>query len=161
MCSASQEIRVTRFAQPTINPLACCICWAGSLGWAVFPPWNEGPNFGSYTVRRTPGRELSLTTDAETFRNTFCRVFRKGLTLSGLGLGARWCNSMNFSRKGISSQDTAASLHQQVFVHELFLGFLREKQIALGILSRYISSSLPVLLKVFTFISGSKNLLTK
>ena len=37
-----------RFAQPTINPLACCICWAGLLGRAVFPPWNEGPNFGSY-----------------------------------------------------------------------------------------------------------------
>ena len=38
------------FAQPTINPLACCICWAGLLGRAVFPPWNEGQNFGSYTV---------------------------------------------------------------------------------------------------------------
>ena len=38
------------FAQPTINPLACCICWAGSLGRAVFPRWNEGPNFGSYSV---------------------------------------------------------------------------------------------------------------
>ena len=37
-------------AQPTINPLACCICWAGLLGRAVFPPWNEGPNFGSYKV---------------------------------------------------------------------------------------------------------------
>ena len=37
------------FVQPTINPLACCICWAGLLGRAVFPPWNEGPNFGSYT----------------------------------------------------------------------------------------------------------------
>ena len=36
------------FAQPTINPLARCICWAGLLGRAVFPPWNEGPNFGSY-----------------------------------------------------------------------------------------------------------------
>ena len=36
------------FAQPTINPLACCICWAGLLGRAVFPPWNEGPNSGSY-----------------------------------------------------------------------------------------------------------------
>ena len=36
------------FAQPTINPLACCICWAGLLGRAVFPPWNEAPNFGSY-----------------------------------------------------------------------------------------------------------------
>ena len=48
MCSASQEIRVTRFAQPSINPLACCNCWAGLLGRAVFPPWNEGPNFGSY-----------------------------------------------------------------------------------------------------------------
>ena len=36
------------FAQPSINPLACCICWAGLLGRAVFPPWNEGPNFGSY-----------------------------------------------------------------------------------------------------------------
>ena len=49
MCSASQEIRVTWFAQPTINPLACCICWTGLLGRAVFPPWNEGPNFGFYT----------------------------------------------------------------------------------------------------------------
>ena len=37
------------FAQPSINPLARCICWAGLLGRAVFPPWNEGPNFGSYT----------------------------------------------------------------------------------------------------------------
>ena len=37
------------FAQLTINPLACCICCAGLLGRAVFPPWNEGPNFGSYT----------------------------------------------------------------------------------------------------------------
>ena len=36
------------FAQPTINPLACCICWAGLLGRAVFPPWNEGLNSGSY-----------------------------------------------------------------------------------------------------------------
>ena len=36
------------FAQPAINPLACCICWAGLLGRAVFPPWKEGPNFGSY-----------------------------------------------------------------------------------------------------------------
>ena len=36
------------FAQPSINPLACCICWACLLGCAVFPPWNEGPNFGSY-----------------------------------------------------------------------------------------------------------------
>ena len=39
------------FAQPSMNPLACCICWAGLLGRAVFPPWNEGPNFGSYRVR--------------------------------------------------------------------------------------------------------------
>ena len=39
------------FAQPTRNPLACCICWAGFLGRAVFPPWNEGPNFGSYKVK--------------------------------------------------------------------------------------------------------------
>ena len=38
------------FAQPTINPLACCICWAGLLGRAVFPPWNEGWNFGSYIL---------------------------------------------------------------------------------------------------------------
>ena len=36
--------------QPTINPLACCICWARLLGRAVFPPWNEGPNFGSYSA---------------------------------------------------------------------------------------------------------------
>ena len=38
------------FAQPTVNPLACCICWAGLLGRPVFPPWNEGPNFGSYNT---------------------------------------------------------------------------------------------------------------
>ena len=38
------------FAQPTINPLACCICCAVLLGRAVFPPWNEGPNFGSYMI---------------------------------------------------------------------------------------------------------------
>ena len=38
------------FAQPTINPLACCICWAGLLGRAVFPPCKEGPNFGSYNM---------------------------------------------------------------------------------------------------------------
>ena len=48
MCSASQVIRVTWFAQPSINPLAGCICWTGLLGHGVFPPWNEGPNFGSY-----------------------------------------------------------------------------------------------------------------
>ena len=47
VCSASQEISHP-FAQPTINPLACCICWAGLLGHAAFPTWNEGPNFGSY-----------------------------------------------------------------------------------------------------------------
>ena len=38
------------FAHPTINPLACCICWAGLLGRAVFPPWNEGLNSGSYIM---------------------------------------------------------------------------------------------------------------
>ena len=35
-------------AQPTINPRACCISWARLLGRAVFPPWNKGPNSGSY-----------------------------------------------------------------------------------------------------------------
>ena len=61
MCSASQEIRVTRFAQPTINPLACCICWAGLLGRAVFPPWKEGPNFGSYNMSHFLRLSLSHT----------------------------------------------------------------------------------------------------
>ena len=42
------------FAQPTVNPLACCICWAGLLGRAVFPPWNEGPDFGSYSRAEGP-----------------------------------------------------------------------------------------------------------
>ena len=37
-------------AQPTINPLPCCICWAGLLGRVVFPPWNKGPNSGSYNT---------------------------------------------------------------------------------------------------------------
>ena len=41
------------FVQPSINPLARCICWAGLLGRVVFPPWNEGPNFGSYTITST------------------------------------------------------------------------------------------------------------
>ena len=45
------------FAQPSINPLACCICWAGLLGRAVFPPWNEGPNSGSYTINAGKGVE--------------------------------------------------------------------------------------------------------
>ena len=39
-------------AQPTINPLACCICWAHLLGRAVFPPWNKGRNSGSYTLEK-------------------------------------------------------------------------------------------------------------
>ena len=25
------------------------------MGRAVFPPWNEGPNFGSYTVKKRVG----------------------------------------------------------------------------------------------------------
>ena len=41
-----------RFEQPTINPLACCICWAGLSGHAVFPPWNEGPSSGSYKKKK-------------------------------------------------------------------------------------------------------------
>ena len=32
------------------HPLARCICWAGLLGRAVFPPWNKGPNSGSYST---------------------------------------------------------------------------------------------------------------
>ena len=48
-CALPPRRSVTRFTQPTINPLACCICWAGLSGRAVFPPWNEGPNFGSYS----------------------------------------------------------------------------------------------------------------
>ena len=47
------------FAQPTINPLVFCICWAGLLGRAVFPPWNEGPNFGSY--KRIVNNKLEYT----------------------------------------------------------------------------------------------------
>ena len=49
------------FAQPTLNPLARCICWAGLLGLAVFPPWNEGPNFGSYIWGARPGSGKPLT----------------------------------------------------------------------------------------------------
>ena len=49
------------FVQLTINPRACCICWAGLLGRAVFPPWNEGPNFGSY---RTKVKRQNRETDA-------------------------------------------------------------------------------------------------
>ena len=36
------------------KPFACCICWAGLLSCAVFPPWNEGPNFGFYSVTILP-----------------------------------------------------------------------------------------------------------
>ena len=39
-----------------------CICWAGLLGRAVFPPWNEGPNFGSYTYKlNKQGDNTALT----------------------------------------------------------------------------------------------------
>ena len=52
------------FAQPTINPLACCICWAGLLGREDFPPWNEGPNFGSYkTSLNNPGISVVRNTE--------------------------------------------------------------------------------------------------
>ena len=53
------------FAQPTINPLACCICWAGLLGRAAFPPWNESPNFGSYTHQCLEGDEEGLPKESE------------------------------------------------------------------------------------------------
>ena len=49
------------FAQPTIDPLAHCICWAGLLGRAVFPPWNKGPNFGSYSFILEINMWVSLT----------------------------------------------------------------------------------------------------
>ena len=64
------------FAQPTINPLACCIRWAGLLGRAVFPPWNEGPNFGSYNQSPLSGtcasfwKELHLFSAEETSFST-------------------------------------------------------------------------------------------
>ena len=49
-CALPPRRSVTRLRnQLTINPLVCCICWAGLLGRLVFPPWNEGPNFGSYS----------------------------------------------------------------------------------------------------------------
>ena len=53
------------FAQPTIYPLACCICWAGLLGLAVFPPWNEGPNFGSYRLSVVQGSALVLCVNSQ------------------------------------------------------------------------------------------------
>ena len=56
------------FAQPTINPLACCICWARLLGRAVFPPWNKGPNSGSYKPRDI-SLFLSLTLGMTRFRS--------------------------------------------------------------------------------------------
>ena len=62
------------FAQPTINPLACCICWAGLLGRAVFPPWNEGPNFGSYSC---------------TLPSVLPRVHRLACLRSSLAVGQR------------------------------------------------------------------------
>ena len=79
------------FAQPTINPLARCICWAGLLGRAVFPPWNEGPNFGSYS-------SWSVTLDGDT---TFCLSSHKLIfALSPFPLltvpPALLCNSFSF-----------------------------------------------------------------
>ena len=71
VCSASQEIWVTRLAQPSINPLACCICWAGLLGRAVFPPWNEGPNFGSYKITSELDTGVRQTTSSVTLERRF------------------------------------------------------------------------------------------
>ena len=59
------------FAQPTINPLACCICWAGLLAPAVFPPWNEGPNFGSYSPIHLSLLSLHWSSQSLSFRNLF------------------------------------------------------------------------------------------
>ena len=66
------------FAQPTINPLACCICWTGSLGRAVFPPWDEGPNFGSYTL-------LSSLSKAD-FTRFQHKIFSKPITIANTAL---------------------------------------------------------------------------
>ena len=63
------------FAQPRINPLALCICWAGLLGRAVFPPWNEGPNFGSYNLN--PKRVFLL------HRRLFFMWWFKGFSILG------------------------------------------------------------------------------
>ena len=69
-----------RFAQPTINSLACCICWAGLLGRAVFPPWNKGPNFGSYIlstgfVRRHKGEQECKKSREPTMKSSKTRAF--------------------------------------------------------------------------------------
>ena len=91
-CSASQEIRVTRFAQPTINPLARCICWAGSLGHAVFPPWNEGPNLGSYITTRQLQPSYFQTPPSQMFHSSHGRRstrFPHGPALDSFSLGSR------------------------------------------------------------------------
>ena len=70
-------------AQPTINPLAHCICWARLLGRAVFPPWNKGPNFGSYTSTEILSKHSCLN------------------TLVGLSLPWKWAYSVRIrSHKG-------------------------------------------------------------
>ena len=67
------------FAQPTINPLACCICWAHLLGRAVFPPWNKGPNSGSYTLMAESEEELkslllTVNEESEKIDSTFRKL---------------------------------------------------------------------------------------
>ena len=72
--------------QPPINPLACCICWARLLGRAVFPPWNKGPNSGSYKIFLYQLKNLSkLPTlcKATVFSTVRKRVIRSAIVSPG------------------------------------------------------------------------------
>ena len=78
------------FAQPTINPLACCICWTGLLGRAVFPPCNEGPNFGSYRfIDGCANRVTLISWEAEHTEQQIGQAFyrQKNHTISILHTG--------------------------------------------------------------------------
>ena len=72
------------FAQLTVNPLGCCICWAGLLGRAVFPSWNEGPNFGSYIHKVDSKYNINITNYNEPMNKnlkTFCSPFVERIEL--------------------------------------------------------------------------------
>ena len=104
------------FVQPTINPLARCICWAGLLGRAVFPPWNEGPNSGSYMGKEFTCSLLEVKEEILSLW-TACMLSHSALSDSAIWwtVACQAPLTMGFSKqsheKNIASKNTGVSCH--------------------------------------------------
>ena len=120
------------FAQPTINPLARSICWAGLLGRTVFPPWNEGPNSGSYISR---GKDSFIQHYSGNSPAVQC------LGLTGL---------ISLQSKGLSRVFSSTTVQR----HQFF-----STQHSLQSNSQYMTTGKTIALTIWTFIGKVMSLL--